>query len=173
MECVDIIFLSQFDVPEHVFNIGLVIGPLLVAPWLLKKNFAHKKWPKMTIFGSILVQTPQKWFPKTKFIWWPDQSFRMSWYRFPWSIWCPWTRFQYCFDDRTTSDGLMASLKSFSHTENTQKWPYLAPKGLVRKYTKILCFYDLWSCWMSRSYFGTYWYRFRWSIWFFWTCFQH
>ena len=109
-------------------------------PMAFQKIFAHKKWPKMTIFGSILVQTPQKWFPKTKFIWWPDQSFRMSWYRFPWSIGCPWTRFQYCLDDRTTSDGIMASLKSFSHTENTQKWPYLAPKGLVRKYTHFWVF---------------------------------
>ena len=94
----------------------------------------------MTIFGSFFVQTPEIWFPKTKFIRWPNQSFRMCWYRFPWSIWCPRTRFQYWFDDRTTSDGPMDSPKKFSHTENTEKWPYLAPKGLVRKYTKNPCF---------------------------------
>ena len=33
LECVDIIFLGQFDVPEHVFNIGLMMRPLLEALW--------------------------------------------------------------------------------------------------------------------------------------------
>ena len=35
LECLDIVFLGQFDVPEHVFNIFLMIGPLLMVSWLL------------------------------------------------------------------------------------------------------------------------------------------
>ena len=66
LECVDIVFLSQFDVPEHVFNIGLMIGLLLMVLWTLPKSFHTRKIPK--------------------------------------------------------------------------KWPHLAPKGLVRKYTKNPCF---------------------------------
>ena len=45
LECVDIIFLGQFDVPEHVFNIGLMMRPLLEALWLLRKDFSHTKMP--------------------------------------------------------------------------------------------------------------------------------
>ena len=65
LECVDIVFLGQFDVLEHVFNISLVIGSLLVAPMARQKHFRTQK---MTIFGSFCVQTPEIWFPKTKFI---------------------------------------------------------------------------------------------------------
>ena len=46
LECVDIIFLGQFDVPEHVFNIGLMMRPLLEALWLLRKYFSHTKMPQ-------------------------------------------------------------------------------------------------------------------------------
>ena len=53
-----------------------------------------------------------------------DQSFGMCSYRFPTSIWCPWTRFQYQFGDRITSSGPHGSSKIFSHTKNDQKWPY-------------------------------------------------
>ena len=45
LECVDIIFLGQFDVPEHVFNIGLMMRPLLEALWLLRKYFSHTEMP--------------------------------------------------------------------------------------------------------------------------------
>ena len=46
LKCVDIIFLSQSDVPEHVFNIGLVIEPLLVGPMASQKNFRTQKMTK-------------------------------------------------------------------------------------------------------------------------------
>ena len=35
LECVDIIFLGPFDVPEHMFNNGVMMRPLLEALWLL------------------------------------------------------------------------------------------------------------------------------------------
>ena len=46
LECVDIVFFSQFDVPEHVFNIGLMIGLLLMVQRTLPKSFHTRKIPK-------------------------------------------------------------------------------------------------------------------------------
>ena len=46
LECVDIIFQGQLDVPEHVFNIGSMMRPLLEALWLLRKYFSHPKGPQ-------------------------------------------------------------------------------------------------------------------------------
>jgi len=44
LERIDIDFLGQFDNPEHVFNIVLMIGPLLMG--FAKKFFTHRKYPK-------------------------------------------------------------------------------------------------------------------------------
>ena len=50
LECVDIIFLGQFDVPEHVFNIGSIVRPLLEAYDYSENIFHIPKGHKMTLF---------------------------------------------------------------------------------------------------------------------------
>ena len=55
LECVDIIFLGQFDVPEHVFNIGLMVRPILAVLWLLRKKISHTKMPKNGHIYAILI----------------------------------------------------------------------------------------------------------------------
>ena len=55
LECVDIIFLGQFDVREHVFNIGLMVRSILAVLWLLRKKFSHTKMPKNGHIYAILV----------------------------------------------------------------------------------------------------------------------
>ena len=63
LECVDIVFLGQFDVPEHVFNISLVIGSLLVAPMARQKHFRTQKMTKNDHIWELLCSNSRNMVP--------------------------------------------------------------------------------------------------------------
>ena len=55
LECFHIMFLSQFDVPEHVFNIGLMIRPLLDGLWTISINPPPQESAKTCHFLLFLL----------------------------------------------------------------------------------------------------------------------
>ena len=110
---IDIVFFSQFDVPEHVFNIGLMIGLLLMVQRTLPKSFHTrkilKKWPHLAPKGLVRKYTKNPCFLRSlKLLDVPI----IFWYRFPWSVGYLWTRLNQLCSDTSNRSRKTISLRS-------------------------------------------------------------